>query len=222
MPKPTSALSSASSLSARFRAVKDTGARHTRRVNALKLGLPILAGLLLLAALLWPKFSERASSETAAALQQAALTVVLATPRFSGIDAAGRPYSLTADKATQLSRGQGISSAGRIALEKPQAEITLSDGHWLSGRAGHGIYDYDAESLELSGGLELFRDDGIQFMTEAASIDLKTRAAKGDKPARLQGAFGTVEGTGFEITPEADRVIFRGPARARLIPAKAS
>ncbi len=193
--------------------------KHTQRVKWLKRAFMMVASLLLILVLVWPFLRQLGVRE---ALLDGALQLALAAPRFSGVDEAGRAYTLSAEKATQIEAGAIEGLPGRIALLQPRGDLELASGHFLTVRAENGDYDAEARTLILSEAVEIFRDDGLRFATDRLAVDLAARSAVSDRPSRLQGGFGFVEGSGMVLGPNGTVVRFMGPARAILRPASAS
>ncbi|MEK9899787.1 MAG: LPS export ABC transporter periplasmic protein LptC, partial [Rhodospirillaceae bacterium] len=68
-------------------------------------------------------------------------------------------------------------------------------------------------TLHLTGDVNLFHDQGYEFTTTAAQVDLVTSTASGDEPVDGQGPFGVLNAEGFRVFDSGDRVLFLGPAR---------
>lgn len=180
-------------------------------VGALKRLLPLAALLLLAAIALWPQWQ---GAEDARRLTfRRAATDILSEPlrmrdaRFRGIDERGRPYTVTAELASQAGK-----SDDTIDLVQPKADITLQDGAWVLVQAAHGVYRRQPSELDLDGGVVLNHDAGYEIRTERASIDLRDQKAEGDRPVSGQGPFGTIEGSGFQAEQGGKVPIITGPA----------
>lgn len=179
---------------------------HSRIVGLLKLLLPLAAAVLIGAVVFWPRLHGPARNgvdgETAPAAEG---MVRMVSPRFASRDREGQPYSIAAEGARESPDVEGA-----IALDRPSGEITLNDGAWIALLAQTGEYRDEENLLILRGDVRLYRDDGTEFMTEAASIDLGTSRAWGDRPVHTQGPDGQLDAEGFEILDGGQRVIFTG------------
>jgi lipopolysaccharide export system protein LptC len=75
----------------------------------------------------------------------------------------------------------------------------LTDGGWIYVEARAGIYDRRGSNLDLAGRVTVHHDDGTQFVTDAAKVDLAAGGAAGDAPVAAQGPFGTLTAEGFRL-----------------------
>lgn len=181
---------------------------YTRAVKFMRWLLPLFAlfGLGLL--MIWPTLRAQKIS---AVMVDNVPNLMVEKLHLTGIDSRNQPYSLTASRALQAANAQNL-----VDLERPEAEISLSSGGWLSGRAAYGRLDQKAKKLWLGGAVELFHDEGHRFLTDEMNVDLTASAVWGEKPVLLQGSFGEIRGQGFKLL-EAGRVfVVVGPATAKL------
>jgi lipopolysaccharide export system protein LptC len=190
--------------------------RYSTFVGFMKLLLPALAAALILLVIAWPEFTVddggfRLSVSRLAPDQADSLTMLNA--RFDGLDEKNRPYTLTADMATQSDSDEDL-----IELELPKADITLEDGAWLALTARSGKYRQKAEILDLIGSVSLFHDQGFELRTEAARLDLAKGVAEGNQPVQGQGSVGFIEAEGFRVLDRGARIIFTGKAHMIINP----
>jgi lipopolysaccharide export system protein LptC len=175
--------------------------------------LPLAAVALLSAIALWPEFESaadrgRVAFKRVTQVRPDALSVV--QPRFQGIDEQNRPYTVTADTAVQT------GSEEIVQLQAPKADLLLTDGGWLYMEAREGRYDRPNNHLDLAGRVTIHHDDGTQFVTDQAAIDVAGGNAEGDVPVAAQGPFGTLTAEGFRLRDRGQVVIFTGKAHAVL------
>jgi lipopolysaccharide export system protein LptC len=190
------------------RRVVARSAAYSRMVGLLRWVLPIgmllaLAALIVLPMIRVDKIVMMAAKNIP--------NLVVENLHFTGMDASDQPYSLTAVKALKVETAPDL-----IDLEKPQGEITLNSGAWLSGRAEHGRYDQKTKRLWLGGDVQLFHDQGYEFNSSEAQVNLENNTAWGDKPVLIQGGFGTITGQGFRVLEKGTVVVITGPAHALL------
>lgn len=181
---------------------------HGRRVGLMRKILPVVVILILAFLIAWPRLNNGGLVATVA---EHIPNLVVENLNLTGLDGKNQPYVLKAAKALQSAGDKNV-----IELEKPQGDITLSDGSWIAGRANTGKYDQTGKSLWLNGDVEIFHDGGYQFRTSEARVDLRDNLASGDKPVEIQGDFGQIQGSGFSVTDKGNTVIIKGPARAEL------
>ncbi len=186
-------------------------ARRRLLVRLSKFLLPLAAlGLLALIAV-WPEIDRGPDhgrltfSQFSAEVDGAKLT----DARYRGVDEQGRPYTITAKTAKQV-------TPDRVNLTTPVGDLTLKDGTWLHGQSKDGVYLQHSGSLDLSHDVILYRDDGTTLTTESAAIDLKSGAAAGSEPVHAEGPFGTLDAHGFVLTDSGAAIQFTGPARLVL------
>ena len=181
--------------------------RHSRFIRMMKLLLPVVAALLVALVVTWPQINTKkrfnldmSKMDIAESLQPR-----MDNPRFTGIDEESRPYSLTATTATQVG-----DSPELIALETPQADITMADGTWVVLTAKSGVYSESSHVLGLRGAVNLYHDTGYEFRTESADIDISAGTASGGSPVAGQGPFGLVRAQGFLILNKGGHIVFTG------------
>ena len=95
---------------------------------------------------------------------------------FQGIDEFNQPFFLQAKKYQKI-----INNENKLLFEKPNAEINLINGKWLTVIANEGIFDIEKQTLELMGDVFFFHSDGQQIDTNNAVIDLKKAIIYGNK-----------------------------------------
>ena len=182
--------------------------RYSLFVGFMKVLLPATAAALILLVLAWPQFSIeeesfRLSISKLAPGQAESLTMLNA--RFEGLDENDRPYTVTADIATQSEIDKDL-----VTLERPKADITMADGTWLALTAKSGEYHKEAQVLDLTGAVNLFHDKGFELNTESARVYLDEGIAEGALPVQGQGRIGTVQAEGFRVLDRGARIFFLG------------
>lgn len=188
------------------RAARARGAR--RMMSRLKLILPIASALGILALILWPVLDP---NKLMTRVLKNAPDLVIENLNYTNVDSKNQPYSISAAKATRPSGEKNIYD-----LDKPQGEITLQDGPWVSVRSRYGRFDKDNNLLWLGGNVQIFHDKGYQFTTDEMQVELNDREAWGEKPVLIQGDFGEIRGIGFHLLNSGNTMIVKGPAKALL------
>ncbi len=196
--------------------------RRARRVRLLRVLIPLVAVMLAGVLVAWPQilplletlgsfstsFDDEApeaalTSEVAARSEQE-----VAAPRFMGVGSDNQPFSVTAARATQ-GDGRGNTT---ILLDHPQAEMTLSDGHWVSLEAEQGQFDREGQSLVLNGSVRLFHDGGYQLNTGRININLAAQYAESTTLTEGHGPTLELRAQGFVMDAKAGRLILVGPS----------
>ncbi|MGQ0677051.1 MAG: LPS export ABC transporter periplasmic protein LptC [Rhodospirillales bacterium] len=192
-------------------AVKATGGFHSRLVNVLKLAFPLIAGALIVLVAVWPHLMQRDErfrlGVSNVNIEEAA-TVRMIKPRFTGIDAANRPYVVTAEDAVQQPGDPSV-----VELLRPKGDITLANGSWVALMGDNGNYYKDLKVLDIHGRVTLFHDSGYEFRTQTARFDMNTSSAEGNERVDGQGPFGTLVAEGFRVTNRGAVVHFLGRSR---------
>lgn len=188
--------------------------RHGRFVAGMKLVLPGLAVLLLGVLVAWPWVSDHIagfSVEFASFDPRGVETGSVVNPRYLGTDRNNNPFVVTADAATDLG-----ASDGRLRLVNPKGDLLQSSGRWLSLGSDIGYVTNSRQRIELESNVLFYRDDGLQFRTRAATIDLEHNRAFGVEPVTGEGpALQITSAEGFAVEEAGARILFQG--RTRLI-----
>jgi lipopolysaccharide export system protein LptC len=193
--------------SARPRGTMLDAERYTRFVTLMKRALPI-AALVLLAAVAVYVFQPRQQDRVAMTFErvgEVANDLAMTKPRLSGTDAKGNPFVVTAERAVQLGH-----NSRRARLESVDADITLDKERWLNVTANNGIFDANARTLVLDGGISVFSDDGYELHTRSAHFDLKKGFAHGEKKVTGQGPLGTMSADRFEVDKTTQQIRLKG------------
>jgi len=191
--------------------------RYSRFVRMMKLLLPAGAAALLGLVVTWPQIRSVPARFTMGFVNIISNTGEeprMINARLTGSDTKGRPYTLTSENASQVRDFSEI-----IALERPQADITLANGSWVVLSALDGIYSENTQILGLRKSVSLYHDSGYEFHTSSADIDLSSGSAAGRTPVTGQGPFGQISSQGFMILDNGSRIIFTGKARLVILPA---
>lgn len=190
----------------RERAVAVGGA-YSRFVGLMKIVLPAIAlGLMVLVAL-WPSLNDDGNgtpSDESPELQ-------MNNARYYGTDEENRPFSVAAEQAVQSTNERGV-----VDLVRPEAELTLEDGTWIALKAERGRYNEETGKLLLLGSVNIFHDEGYEFLTDEVHVDVAEGTAWGDREVRGQGPFGELFARGFRILDRGRTVVFTGKAHMRL------
>ncbi len=190
--------------------------RYSVFVGFMKVLLPATAAALILLVLAWPQFSieEKGFHLSVSKLapdQAESLTMLNA--RFEGLDEADRPFTVTADIATQSENVKDL-----VMLERPKADITLADGSWLALTAKSGEYHKETQVLDLTGAVNLFHDKGFELRTESARVLLDEGMAEGAQPVQGQSSVGTIQAQGFRVLDRGARIFFLGRSKMVIKP----
>lgn len=200
----------------KFPDAKIASARYSLFVSLMRFVLPAVAFALVVLVVAWPQMhaaKKRFHIDFANISPKDANTLAMTKPRFTGVDEGERPYTVTADSATQVASGSPL-----IDLDQPVADVTLKDGTWVALRSKEGTYDQNSHDLDLRGSVNLYHDKGYEFETARAWLNLRQGTAHGEQPVQGQGPFGQLNSAGFRISEHGKYVVFTGPAKLILYP----
>ncbi len=189
---------------------------HSRKVSFLRVALPVTALLIVGIVVVWAQWSDIEAGFRigfASINPEEAKTLRMVNPRFSGTNKQSRPFMLTADEARRTSPG-----ADQIILTNPKGDITTDGGAWVALMAARGKYAQTKQLLDLAGGVDLYHDKGLHFVSPSAHIDLKAGTAEGKEPVTGSGPSIDINGEGFRLLDGGKTVIFTGKSKAILYP----
>jgi lipopolysaccharide export system protein LptC len=191
---------------------------YSRRVALLKRALPALGVLLLLLIAVWPQLApiwERMRFAFPAIDLREARELRMLNPRYAGTDRLGRPYVVTAAVGHQVPDRQDLMS-----LEGARADVKSHSGADVAVTAETGVYQSQAQLLDLFGNVTLVHENGTRFVTQRARLDVAHNAAEGNDAIEGHGPSGDIKAQGFRIYDKGDTVIFTGNSEALLRGAK--
>lgn len=196
--------------------------RRASRIGRWKRILPIAGVLIILTALMWPilKPDLPVANWQPPADSTAKGKSTMLDLTYRGQNEQGNPFTVTADKAVRnVPLGTDPAKAGvipMIDLTIPQANLLNADGSKMELKAKNGLYNEQAQGLNLLGSVRVNRSDGMQLDAPQLSVDFKTNRAWTDQPVNAAGNFGTITGEGLRLENGGKTVIFTGQTRAVL------
>lgn len=188
--------------------------RHTSIVLVSKFSLVGLAALLILMVFLVPVLHE---DDTGARLvftnveSGEFITPRMSKPRLRGVDKNNRPYTILAEMAERQDNGQ-------VLLTRIEADITLASGTWIALLADQGMLDTEANTLLLSGNVQMFHDEGYDMRTNSVLLSLDSSEAVGNERIEGQGPMGTLSASGFKVLSDQQHIVFSPDVKVKLIP----
>lgn len=187
--------------------------RHSRLVRTMRVVFPVVA-LLLMAVVAFQALFYKADDTLKLSFAESgeiADDLTMVKLEISALFGAGNPFRITADSAHR-----DRQAPARVVFNKPEADITLSDGAaWLSVAAARGVLDTEAKTVGLVGGINLYSDSGYELHTQNVDVDLKGGKVSGPTPVTGQGPMGAVRADGFTIVDNGDTVRFTGNVRVK-------
>ncbi|WP_084397429.1 LPS export ABC transporter periplasmic protein LptC [Henriciella aquimarina] len=135
--------------------------------------------------------------------------VTMVNPRFTGRDLAGRSFVITADTA-QRQRGGGDG----IDLRSPK--LVSEDGTVVT--APSGLYNQDAQTLELYEDVQVTTERGYTFASRSAKMFINEGRVEGIDPLSGSGPLGDVRSNTYEIVEEGDKIVLSGGVEMTIVP----
>lgn len=187
--------------------------RHTRTVRLLKVGLPIVAGLMVLAGL-GAAFVARSLpgdlSFAATSIENGRL--VMQDPRLSGSDSSDRPYSMVARRAIQAATGTGVD------LEAIRADVAVDGQTNAVITAGNGFYDHSTQRLRLYDEISVRTTSDVEIRLSEADIDLVGRQMVGQGTVTITTPNQRLESGSVSIADGGSRLTFGDRVKLTLLP----
>ena len=130
---------------------------------------------------------------------------------FQGIDEFNQPFFLQAKKYQKI-----INNENKLLFEKPNAEINLRNGKWLTVIANEGIFDIEKQTLELMGDVLFLHTDGQQIDTNNAVIDLKKAIIYGNKKIFGKNETINFSSEGFKVVKTGKIFLLLGKSKIKI------
>lgn len=187
---------------------------HSQVVVSLKVLLPSLAAVLIGLVILWPQLQARQDEAISIVSEDTApQDQVMINPRFFTVDDKGERLNMVAENAYELP-----GDTRRIQLNQVKADILSKDDRFVVLDAEHAVYAQSADSVDLSGAVNLYSEDGYELNTTQASIDLKTQNIAGRAETFVRAPAGTATSQGFQILNNGKLIRLTGKTRAVFYP----
>lgn len=188
-------------------------ALYSKFIRWMRLALPLLA--LGITAVVFTWDNDRGQKfmppEQESIIPKTAGKNELLNPRFENTDEQGRSYTLTARRAVQDEKDEKV-----VLLEKPMADMTMANGHWIAIQSHEGAFEQSQRKLLLRGDVILFHDGGYQLKTAELRLDMQNDEAVSETDVSAQGPEGTLDAKGLRGNNIDGTLVFTGPAKLVL------
>lgn len=182
----------------------DQARRRSAFLRVFRLVAATLSGACLVALLLGivlNGFGPGAVGQRAIGVEE---TLTMLNPRFSGRDAGGTKYEITADRAVR----QGLDTQ-KMTLSNPK--FTTEGGRTVT--APRGFYDPESRVIELFDKVVFTDPKGRQLTTSYALIDSRLDLIQGGRAIAGASGLGEVRADAYEVRREGSQIIMRGRVR---------
>jgi len=198
----------------RRRAFAAPGSTLDRAVRVLAVALPALVGAVLATMLIAP-LSPR--GEVSFILDRNKVAIAndrlrVDNAMYRGADKRGRPFSLSAGKAVQVS-----ALIPEVRLQDLTARMLLAEGPAVLD-APSGRYNIEAQRLAIDGEMRFVAADGYRMSARGVALDLPGRSLRGEGGIAGSVPAGTFRADGIAADLAARTVTLEGNARLRMVP----
>lgn len=206
------------SLTIRQRTTGADAAARAKVMRRMRVALPILALVLIGAFFLNAREQgpEDAFLDDFADLEATPESLKTAKPHFTGVDARGNPYEVTADAALQQANGGKI-----VDLEAPRAVTSARNGQSVVA-ARTGVFDADAKRLDLTAGVTFEHKVGptnYVLRTDQATYTIDDRRVVSEAGVAGEGADGErLKADRMSADDREGKLVFEGNVSMRLFP----
>ena len=186
-------------------------------VGLMRYLLPAVAACLLGLVVGWPLVSDGGEGIHIPLATDAGIDgrLTMLNASYQGTDAKNRPFAVRGKEAFQPESDSPI-----VHLSGVEADIFTDPAQngVLALSANEGLYQRDAESLDLAGDVTVRSDAGHEFVTTEAHIDLPAGVATGREPVSGKGPHGLLDAGNFALLERGEVMTFGGRVRVTLFP----
>ncbi len=186
---------------------------YTVFIRRMRLFLPLLAVVILVALMTWPQSSETitATEEEKEERYKNVQKNELLNPKFESVDEKNQPYTVTADKAVQSDDDKDL-----LILTNPLGDIVLNSNNRITVEAREGFFRQEAQKLRLKEAVRLTHDEGYDMRMAELYVDMNAKTAHSETPVEGTGPQGTLSAQGLKANQQTNHIIFTGPAKLVL------
>jgi lipopolysaccharide export system protein LptC len=183
--------------------------RHSRRVRALRLAIPLgilaVIGSSLLAMRFNPLRMLTALPVDFSSLVVSGTKITMQAPRITGFTNDSRPYEFTARAAAQ-----DVASPDTIELQGLHGKSQMPDKSQFELTADTGLYDSKAEMLTLRQNIVVKSSSGFEVYLSEAVVDVHTSNVVSERPVQVRMQQGTINANRMEVVDSGDSIRFGG------------
>jgi lipopolysaccharide export system protein LptC len=205
-------------LTIRRRTTGEAAAARAQAMRRLRIALPVLALILVAAFLLSTGTGggDDAFLEDFADVRATTQNLSSARPQFSGVDAGGNPYEITADTMSQKAEAKDT-----VELDRPRAVTTGLDQQSVVS-AKTGTFNTEDKRLLLKNGVTFERTlgrDNYVLKTPAATVSIDEQTVVSDGGVDGAGPGGsTLKADRMNADNKSGAVVFEGNVSMRVYP----
>ena len=190
-------------------------ARHSARVRALKIALPVLgllvAGIFAVVSIVSTYLPDELDVESATIEDG---KVVMKNPAISGRNRDGISYSMRADRALQDMKNPDI-----IQLENIRAKMPVNEELMAQVDAVTGIYDRGRNVLDMTAPFTISLNTGLEAAFRDAHLDINGGRMATQQPVTIQSKEASIVAQSLRMTDKGQTVVFEGDVVVNVDPA---
>ena len=193
------------------RAPKDPR-RYSRFVQVLRRALPLIAIALLVVFAGWPILQQREDARQAVIVMgeigEVSDDLKMIQPQYTGTDAFGRSYSVTAESAIP-----DAANPTEVRLSTLSAIIRDPSGRMVAVTAEEGVYYTQRGVILVNGDVRVGASGGFEAAGREAVLDLNRSRLTSRFPLKGKSPWGTLEANSLTAEQETGIVRFDGGVR---------
>ncbi|KAA5602934.1 LPS export ABC transporter periplasmic protein LptC [Blastochloris sulfoviridis] len=182
--------------------------RHSRRVRALRVLVPLVVVGLILLPLAYSAIRSIAITVPLGDFGRLVLSgskLTMEAPRLAGFTKDNQAYEVTAKRAQQ-----DVTQPHLVDLEEIRAKVDLANKGRADLIAEHGQFDAKTELLTLSRGIFLKSSEGYEGRLTEAKIDVRAGTIVSNKPVELKFLQGDLRADTMDLRDKGQVVRFEG------------
>ncbi|MGH6865260.1 MAG: LPS export ABC transporter periplasmic protein LptC [Methyloceanibacter sp.] len=188
--------------------------RHSRVVQILRQGLPVLAVVVLAAYFVSTQLSVTVGDMTASisGVEVSGGNLRMTNPKLKGADKKNGDYIVSAEYADQDVRNPKI-----VKLHAMKADVTNPSGGWSHLRAARGVFNTQAERLVMQDKITIATSADVTGVLKHATLDMKSQTLRSHRPVSFVLSNGTVRANAMTLRSGEKTLIFRGKVKVNLV-----
>lgn len=186
--------------------------RHSRRVRRLKVMLPTMAVMMIAGFIGYSFLATPGSAAIDVGTPSLAEgKLVMDSPKLEGFTGDGRPYSVSATRATQDFDRQDI-----ISLDGIDAKMPIEKENWARVEANTGVYDRMANTLNVPTEIVVTTTDGIVAKLQSAFVDIANGSLKSTTPVDIQSNGSRIVAGSMSVLDSGKSVVFASRVKVNI------
>lgn len=192
----------------RTRTVHDNQ-RPSRRLSVVLVGIGVAVTLLIAS---WLGFLHQ-SRDSKLEIKEVKIVnsgeIALTGARYQGFTSSGKPFLITATKATETTDG-----TGRVDLQQPRATITMQNGQVMTLKSKYGVFDRPDDVVNMTGDVIVTQPaKNLMLASDALFADLKLGEMRSIEPVTVTDDARRIDAETMTVFDNGDRILFGGSAR---------